>query len=138
MMNEKITAFFKIRFEEETYWLTQKRVHETIRAIASFLEKHPNKLDIMTFYPYISNNSTRHASRQISVPGRVFYFIGLLYCHRFIAKRKGFPVGKPNGNLGRSILVPLSRVNLTKSTCLFVLGKRFTFCKGNLFNSKIQ
>ena len=25
---------------------------------------------------YLYTNSTRHASRQISVPGRVFYFIG--------------------------------------------------------------
>ncbi|KGE86863.1 MAG: hypothetical protein ACE362_11510 [Phaeodactylibacter xiamenensis] len=138
MMNEKITALVKFCFGEETLRLTQKRLCETVRAIASLLKKCPNKLDIMTFCTYIYSNSTRHASRQISVPGRVFYFIGLLYCHRFIAKRKGFPVGKPNGNLGRRILVPLSRVNLTKPTCLFVLGKHFTFCEGNLFNSKIQ
>ena len=72
MMNEEITAFIEIRFAKEPFWLTQKRLRETVWAIASFLEKHPNKLDIMTFCTYICNNSTRHASRQISVPGRVF------------------------------------------------------------------
>ena len=30
----------------------------------------------MEWIEYICNNSTRHASRQISVPGRVFFFSG--------------------------------------------------------------
>jgi hypothetical protein len=30
----------------------------------------------MGFVEYICTNSTRHASRQISVPGRVFFFMG--------------------------------------------------------------
>ena len=64
----------EIRFEDETFWLTQKPFCETVRAVASPLKKCPNNLDFMTFCKYVCSNRTRHASRQISVPGRVFYF----------------------------------------------------------------
>jgi hypothetical protein len=93
MMNEEIAALVKFCFGEETLRLTQKRLCETVRAIASLLKKCPNKLDIMTFCTYIYNNSTRHASRQISVPGRVFCFIGLLYCVGLLQKGKASQLG---------------------------------------------
>lgn len=73
VMDEKVTSLAQVRLLAETCRQTQKRLRETVRAIRP-LKKHPKNLDIMTFCTYICNNSTRHASRQISVPGRVFYF----------------------------------------------------------------
>ena len=37
---------------------------------------YPQNVDNNAMNTYIYTNSTRHASRQISVPGRVLYFIG--------------------------------------------------------------
>lgn len=74
VMDGKTTSLAQIRLLAETCRQTQKRLLETARAIASPLKKCPYNLDILTFCTYICNNSTRHASRQISVPGRVFYF----------------------------------------------------------------
>lgn len=60
------------RFDKDYFDELLERIRKTVRSIASPLKKCPHKLDIMTFCTYICNNSTRHASRQISVPGRVF------------------------------------------------------------------
>jgi len=54
---------------------------------------HPRKVDNNVLITYIYTNSTRHASHQISVPGRVFYFfIGYAIKRLMDCKRERLPL----------------------------------------------
>jgi hypothetical protein len=55
---------------------------------------HPQKVDNNAWITYIHINSTRHASLQISVPGRVLYFIGYATKGLMDCKQERLPLGE--------------------------------------------